>query len=81
MLEQFGLLQSGIRTVVPYLVGYIVSFFALAGVVLPDTALDTLSGLITLTVGTIYYLLVRIVGKKLPGVEWLLGSPKKPEYK
>lgn len=81
MLHSSGLVTAGIRTAVPYAVGAIASLFALAGVELPEEATVALASTITLGIGTLYYAVVRLVGKKFPQVEWLLGSPSKPEYK
>jgi hypothetical protein len=69
-----------IRTVVPYIVGWVVAVFARFEITLDDGTVTNLTGLLTVLLGTLYYLLVRFAEQKWPGLGWLLGSAKQPTY-
>lgn len=76
------LYTSIVRTTVPYFVAFILSVLASYGL----TPLDgdfaaNLTGFLTFVFGAIYYIVVRLVARKYPRIEWLLGSPVKPEYR
>lgn len=74
------LVIATIRTVVPSLVGTFVLFLSQNGVGLDEAAI---SGLVAFLVGLftgIYYLAVRLLSKRFPQLEVLLGHSKKPEY-
>ena len=74
------LLISTIRTVVPSFVGVFVALMASWGLHLDDAGIAGLTSFVlSLAVGA-YYLAVRLLAKKFPQVEWLLGVGKKPEY-
>lgn len=68
---------SIVRTVVPFVVGYVIVAAAKLGIEL-DSA--TASGAITVLLGGIYYTVARIVEERWPTWGWLLGSPTKPVY-
>lgn len=72
------LLKSLIRTVVPVVVGLIVSGFAQLGIEVPTAAL---SGLIDAVFVGAYYALIRVLETKSPSIGWFLGLPAAPEYK
>ena len=70
-----------IRTYVPIIVGAVVAWLLTLGI---DLDAETQAGLVIALTGVLqaaYYTLIRLVAKKFPWVESLLGSSKKPEYK
>lgn len=67
-----------IRTVSGYLMGFIILMLARWGIDFEPSAEFT--GALTVIVGTVYYGLVRLVAKKWPALEALLGSKKTPSY-
>lgn len=72
------LVTSLIRTLVPWVVGYLLALAAKAGLDLPE---GLATELVTVALGGVYYLVVRILetrGKAAFG--WLLGAPKAPTY-
>lgn len=69
-----------IRTVTPMIVGAFVSWLLINGIVIDQAAALGLSNFLFVLISGIYYLAVRIVSKKYPWVEWLLGSKKTPTY-
>lgn len=72
---------SIIRTGVPMLVGWVVSYlFVHFGLSVPDAVQSWLEGLLTFGFGFLYYLLVRFLESKWPALGWLLGTPKQPVY-
>ena len=70
-----------VKTIVPFVVGWVVSVLTVAGLNVPPEFTADLSNLLTLLVGAGYYVLVVFLTKLSPVFEILLGSPKKPEYK
>ena len=75
------LVTATIRTVVPAFVGTFVLLLTNWGIELDEASqAGLIAFLISLATG-VYYLVVRLVAKKYPQVEWLLGIGKKPEYK
>lgn len=73
-----------IRTVVPYVVGLVVSVFVTIGVDFPESAVGDITGILTLVIGSAYYAVSMWLQEKFPGnafVAYLLGSPAKPVYK
>lgn len=76
---------SGIRTASAYLVAWLLSL-KFAGPVLTlfnvgsATARERLTSLAIFVIGTIYYLVVRILEEHFPKVGVLLGVPSKPTY-
>lgn len=69
-----------IRTIIPTIVGAFVAWLAMKGIIIdPSAAMGLSSFLFVLSTG-IYYLAVRLISKKYPWVEWLLGSKKTPSY-
>lgn len=71
---------SFVRTVVPFIVSWIVSILLLINVTLTDAQRDSLSGLITLVLGALYYIAARWLEQRFPQLGWLLGSKKQPTY-
>lgn len=75
------LFLSVIRTVVPAFVGILVSMLAGWGVNLDDAAVNGFQAFMMSVTAGFYYLGVRLLAKKYPKLEWLLGAPKTPTYK
>lgn len=75
-----NLLPSLIRTVVPYLVGLVVTWLTSFGVAVPEETQGALSALLAFAIGTAYYLVVRIFERRKPSVGVLLGIAKTPAY-
>ena len=75
-----SLFTSIVRTLVPFLVGYVVSLLVTQGVDVSENFEDQLSGFLTFAFGAIYYVAVRLLARKFPKLEWLLGIPTKPSY-
>lgn len=80
-----SLVTGFLRTFVPSLVGAFVGWLATLGVLIEPTATNALASGIILFAGALltsaYYLVVRLLAKKFPILEVLLGSKKTPEYK
>lgn len=75
------LVIATIRTVIPSIVGSFVLFMAARGFELDEAAVSGLEAfLIGLGTAT-YYVIVRLIGKRKPQAEILLGVAKQPEYK
>lgn len=72
-----------IRTVTPYLVSYLISALTWAftplGVALPDGAQAWLETALPIILGSLYYLLAKVLEKRWPNVPWL-GSTRLPLY-
>lgn len=72
------MLASIIRTVVPAVVGLIVTLALKAGIQLDDAAVTSV---VTSVVTGVYYVAVRLLETKVaPSFGWLLGLAKTPEY-
>ena len=67
-------LQSLIRTLVPFIVGFIVQL----GV--PDEFIADIEGLVALVVSAIYYATVRWLEQSWPVAGWFLGYRGEPNY-
>jgi len=67
-----------IRTVVPFVAGMIgTALLRWTGMNFDDAFLEEF---VTVVIGGLYYILVRVAGSLWPSTEWLLGSPKPPNY-
>lgn len=75
------LITATIRTVVPSIVGTFALFMGARGFELDAAALAGLESFLVGFAVAAYYLVVRLLAKKFPWVESLLGSTKKPEYR
>lgn len=73
--------DSVVRTIVPLIVGYVLSLWASAGVE-PDPEFATaLTGALTVAFGALYHIGVRLLETYVtPKLGWLLGLAKQPEY-
>lgn len=69
--------RSVIRTVVPILVGSVISWLASRGVKVDEA---TILPMIDAAVAAIYYAGVRALEHRFPRAGWLLGSPGAPSY-
>ena len=75
------LITGTIRTVVPSIVSTFALFMAARGFELDEASLAGLESFLVGIAVAAYYVVVRLLGKKFPWAESLLGSTKKPEYK
>ena len=72
--------DSIIRTVTPIIVGWLLSVLLLINVtVTPETRL-AITNLIGAVLSALYYIVVRWLEQKYPGLGWLLGKPVQPTY-
>lgn len=73
-----------IRTVIPALMGQVIAWLATIGITVDPAVVDNFNTMAITLLGVIltgaYYVLVRVLAKKYPKLELLLGSEKKPEY-
>jgi hypothetical protein len=67
---------SGIRTVVPIIIGFLLAHFALLHLVPSATAQAAVSG----ALATVWYLIARAIEQKWPSAGVLLGYPAAPTY-
>lgn len=74
------LATSFIRTIVPIVVGAIVSFLATKGIAIDEQAAAGLAAFLAGLVSAVYYIIARLLEQKFPQAGLLLGSTKKPEY-
>lgn len=79
--EMSDLVIATIRTVVPAFVGTFVLFMAQNGISLDETAISGLVAFLVALFTAVYYVAVRLLGKRFPHAEVLLGATKTPEYK
>ena len=77
------LVTATIRTVTPYLVGWLLTaalwIVRPLGLDLPDATSDYLAGVLPLVLGSAYYVAARRLEARWPGVPWL-GSRSQPTY-
>ena len=78
-----GIVISTIRTITPYLVGWLIAaalwIARPLGLDLPDATSDYLAGVLPLVLGSAYYVAARRLEARWPGVPWL-GSRSQPTY-
>ena len=78
-----GIVISTIRTITPYLVGWLLTaalwIARPLGLDLPEGAAEYLTGTLPILLGSIYYLAARKLEARWPGVPWL-GSRTQPIY-
>lgn len=70
---------SLIRTIVPIIVGAVLSWLALVGLDVDPAGSAGLSTFLTALLTGGYYALVRLVETRVPQVGWLLGLAKSPD--
>ena len=68
------------RTVVPLIVGWVVTGLAALGIDTPDSARTWLAGAIGGVIAAGYYVAARWAERKWPKLSLLLGSTKQPSY-
>ena len=76
-------LISLIRTWVPYGVALVIGWLVSQGVIDEETGTEAsaaISGGFVLLFGSVYYWLVRLIAKRWPAFEWLLGYKTPPTY-
>lgn len=69
-----------IKTITPFVVGWIISLLTTWGIDLPEDQLANITNALTLIFGAIYYVVVVLISKRWPEAERFLGSSKKPTY-
>jgi hypothetical protein len=78
-----GIVISTIRTITPYLVGWLIAaalwIARPLGLDLPEGAAEYLTGTLPILLGSIYYMAARKLEARWPGVPWL-GSRTQPVY-
>lgn len=77
---QSGIGPAVVRTIVPMLVTLLTSWAARKGFEIDDATRSALVGLVSLLVGSGYYIAVRELERVNPKLGWLLGSPHAPVY-
>lgn len=70
---------SLIRTWVPVIAGSIISWLAVMGLQIDTEGEKGLTIFLTGLLIGLYYLIIRLIGKKFPQIEVLLGSAKSPD--
>lgn len=77
-----NVLYGWIRTTVPWIIGLATAWLATHNINIHVSyeALQAIFGAIALAVTTLYYWIVRLLARKWPSLEWLLGLPKPPVY-
>jgi len=71
---------SAVRTLVPYLVGLIITWLAAAHITVNENGRLQLTYIVTFVIAAAYYVLVRSLEKRWPKLGVLLGVPKAPAY-
>lgn len=69
-----------VRTVVPVVVGYLLSLAAQAGLQVDPSTSELLSLILTTVFTAAYYALIRALSARWSWVGWLLGYPTDPTY-
>lgn len=72
---------SLIRTVIPMVVGTVLTWLAAKGVVVDDATSAGLVAFLTGLSSAAYYVIARQLEARFPQFGWLLGVPKTPNYK
>lgn len=68
-----GMVESAVRTVVPYVVGLVLSYIAVHWhIVVPEKHTSTVVLLTAGTVTTVYYIVARIIERKFPRIGRIL---------
>lgn len=73
-------ITSYIRTFTPYAISALVSFLATKGLNVPTDLQDATTALLTVLLGTLYYIIVRKLESKWPKLGILLGVASQPRY-
>ena len=74
------MLPSIIRTVVPWVMGWLITALALIDVTITDDQQASLRSLLQLVITALYYGVARLLEQHFPWASWLLGSTKQPTY-
>lgn len=69
-----------IRTVVPFVVGWVFAQLASLGLHLPAGTEEELVASLTLLVGSLYYAAVAWLERRYKWFGWLLGIARRPDY-
>lgn len=73
-------LKALVRTVVPALVGLLLSLFAQWGLQVDSATSESITLLLATVFTAAYYALVRALAARWAGFRWLLGYPTNPTY-
>lgn len=75
------MVTSVVRTVVPIVVGWLLSLSAVSAAGVTEEQLTlAVSGALTVLFQVAYYLVLRLVERYLPSAGWLLGRAGEPTY-
>jgi len=74
------MLDSVIRTGVPYIIGVVVAYLTTKGINVDENTKVQLTGVLTFVIGIVYYAVVRALEAKFPQLGYLLGVAKQPVY-
>jgi hypothetical protein len=72
---------SFIRTLVPFIVGFIVAQLTDFGIEVTPEEAATIGSFVTVVSGYVYYFIVRVIEQRYPKAGILLGVAKQPTYK
>lgn len=73
-------LTSIVRTVVPFIVGAVISWLTTKGLHVSSDVVASATGYLTVLFGAGYYVAVRALEKKWPKLGYFLGIPSEPIY-
>lgn len=74
-------LASIIRTAVPYGVGLVLAWLAAKyGIIIDENTSAALGAALAVIAGSVYYVLIRALETRVPGLGWLLGLALPPSY-
>lgn len=74
------IMRGVIRTTVPYVIAFLVTWLGSRGIHLPSDIQAQLATLITVAIGSVWYGVARQLEKINPAFGWLLGAPGAPLY-
>jgi hypothetical protein len=75
------LFSSVVRTIVPSIVGFVMSWLATTEIVVDDSLSGNLSAALTVGFSALYYIVVRFLETKFSSKwGWLLGLASSPNY-
>jgi uncharacterized membrane protein (DUF441 family) len=72
---------AAIRTFVPIIVGFIVTWVSKRGFIIDEETSAMLVSTFQAAVTALYWAIVTAVSKRWPQIQWLLGYAAAPEYK
>lgn len=69
-----------VRTVVPLIVGYVLSLAVMAGLHVPEEVVGLVELVLVTVLTAAYYALIRWLSERWAWVGWMLGYPTNPHY-